>query len=509
MSDLSGLHPSYDEIPYPRVGDPTTDVKVGIVDTKSAKTKWLSLNLNGGYVPRMYWTTSPGNLAVTTLNRAQNHLKVLMADAKSGQIRTLFEEKDDHGWIEMFDFFSGVMHFMSFPAGKKEFYWISGRDDRMHIYRYDYDGKLINQVTKGDWDVVTMEGVSDGNTVYYTSTETSPLERHLYSISADGTSKKKITMDAGRHRTNMSTNCKYYLDVWSNTTTPRQVELRNTDGKLLKKYQDNKTVSEFAKAHFYAKRELETVVMPDGQPIDIFIVRPADFDPNKKYPMVMTIYGGPGAQSVYNEWGASPWEQYLAQVGYVIVSVNNRGSGGYGQLFKEIVYTKSGQYESYDFSNTALTLGKKYNWIDTQNMAIQGHSHGGYSTCYTMVTHPDVFKVGIAGAPVTDFRLYDNIFAEMFNGPLEGNEKNYEQASAITHVKNLKGHLMIAHSLMDDNVHVINTFQFIKAATDAGKDIDLRIYPPGNHGVAYSSTSRLTLQKTYLEYLNRHLKNMK
>jgi dipeptidyl-peptidase-4 len=506
MTDFSGPHAEYERIPYPRVGDPVPPVRIGVIDLNSLAQQWVNLDLDWGYVPRLYWTSKPGQLALAHLNRKQNHLRLFFADSASGNIRQIMEETDNHGWIDVFDFFAGILHYFFFPADSEEFYWISGRSGHNHLYRYDYQGKLLNQVTKGDWDVVRVEAFdAKKRLVYFTSTEASPLERHLYVIGRDGKNKKKLSAAPGRHQINMSPNAKYYIDIHSSTDRPKRVELWSTDGKLIKTLEDNSATLDFLEKNAYSPRELMRFTTSDGQALDIYLVRPHNFDSTRQYPLLLNIYGGPGAQSVYNEFGASGWEQYLSQQGYVVASVNNRGSGGYGQDFMEIVYEQLGVYESKDFVETAQYLARAFPWVDSARMAIQGHSYGGYSSSYTMVTHPGVFKVALVGAPVTDQRLYDNIYTERYMGLLPENEDKYIHSAPITHAANFEGKMLIAHSLMDDNVHVVNTYQFIRALTDAGKDVDLRIYPPGNHSVAYSWESYLLLYSTYLNYLNTHL----
>ena len=507
MTDFSDPHPVYTKIPYPRVGDPVPPVRIGIIDLKTKKKKWVDIPMNGGYVPRLYWTSRPGTLAVTHLNRKQNELTLYFADP-SGAATKIMYEKDDHGWIDMYDFFAGILHYFFFPTDKDEFYWISGADGHNHLYRYDYNGKLINQVTKGDWDVVRVEAMDQQGRVYYTGTEASPLERHLYAIGVDGNNKTKITQTPGRHRINMSPNGKFYIDNYSNVNQPKKVELYRSNGEKISTLEANQATLDFLKAHTYAPRELMQFTTTDGQKLDIYVVKPLDFDPSKKYPLHLTIYGGPGAQSVYNEFGAGGWEQFLAQQGYIVASVNNRGSGGYGQEFMEVVYEQLGKYESKDFVETAQYLARTYPWVDGNRMGIQGHSYGGYSSSFTMVTHPGVFRAALVGAPVTDQRLYDNIYSERYMGLLPENDEKYKMGAPITFADKLEGKMFIAHSLEDDNVHVMNTFQFVRALTDAGKDVDLRIYPPGNHGVAYSFTSFLTLQTAYFDYLEEHVKGV-
>ena len=504
-SDLNGMHPEYTKIPYPRVGDPVPMVKIGIVDILKAKTTWAQIPLQGGYFPRIYWTSDPSTLAIVRLDRKQRILDLFMTDIKTGFSNSVMKE-ESKGWMDVYNFFAGILHHFLFPKGVKEFYWISDRDGHQHLYRYDYNGKWLGQVTQGNWDVMTVESLDPAaDVLYYTSTEASGLERHLYSISLNGSNKRKITEAAGLHQIQFAPGGKYFIDTWSNLNTPRQTEIRSAEGTLIKSWQTNENVWAFIKSHVYAPKVLDQISTTTGLNLDLYLVKPIDFDPSKKYPMILNIYGGPGAQSVYNSWGGNPFEQYLAQRGYVIASVNNRGSTGYGRDFMEGVYEQLGKQETEDFIATADALAAKYSWLDRSRMAIYGHSYGGFATAYTMTKHPGAFKVGIAGAPVTDYRLYDNIWTERYMGILPENNAKYEEHAPLKFVSNINDHLMIAHSLQDDNVHVLNTFQFVKAATDANKEVDLRIYPPGHHGVAYSLVSQARLWQTYLDYFDRWL----
>lgn len=505
MTDYAGQHPDYVTIRYPKVGDQNPEVRIGVIDVQGNFRQWMNVKTEGGYIPRLYWTSVPGQLAIVHLNRPQNHLKLFFCDAKTGQEKLIMEEKAD-AWIDVFDFFAGIMHLFFFPEDRQEFFWISDRDGWSHIYRYDYSGKLINQVTKGNWEVVIVNQVdSKHNTIYYTSTEESPLERHLYSIQFDGKKKEKLTQEPGRHFIDLSPNATYYLDTYSNVNTPNQVELWNTRGKMIEKMVNNTQVNTFVQSHAYAPRELFSFTTSDGQELDGYLIKPVDFDERKTYPLILNIYGGPSAQSVYNEFAVDGWEQYLAQQGYVVASVNNRGSGGYGRKFEKVVYKNLGEWESKDFVETAQFLGEKP-WIDEENMAIRGHSYGGYMASYTTLYRPGVFKVALVGAPITDWRLYDSIYTERYMGLLSENEEGYIQSSSTTHAGNLNAHIFIAHSTMDENVHVQNTFQLVTALIDHGKEHELRIFPPGAHGVAYNSQSYVLLYTEYTDFLNRYLK---
>ncbi len=505
ISDYSDQHPHYEEVPYPKVGDPNPSVKVGVVDLQDNSQQWMDVKVDGGYIPRIYWTAKSGTLAIVHLNRAQNHLKLFFNDAITGKGKLIMEEQSD-AWIDVFDFFAGIMDLFFFPEDVQEFFWISDRDGWSHLYRYDYEGNMINQVTKGEWEVVLVHAVdAKANTIYYSSTEDSPLERQLYAVNYKTTKRKKLTQIEGRHAIDMSPQGKYFMDTYSNIHSPKKVGLYDKEGKLLETFVDNEKASAFVDQHFYSPRELFSFTTEDSVKLDGYLVKPKDFDENKAYPLVLNIYGGPGAQSVYNEFGTNGWEQYLAQQGYVVASVNNRGSGGYGSAFEKVVYQQLGIYESADFVATANYLAQKP-WVDSSNMAIRGHSYGGYMSSFTSVYRPGVFKAAIIGAPVTDWRLYDSIYAERYMGLLADNEDQYLESSSTAHAQDAEAKLFIAHSMMDENVHVQNTFQFVKALIDAGKDHELRIYPPGSHGVAYNGESYVLLYQQYTNFLDRYLK---
>ena len=510
LTDYKGFDEKYDSLPYPRVGDQNPTVRIGVIELANRKKEWMNvdgptLRLEDGYIPRIYWTSQAGQLALVHLNRKQNHLRLFMADGRTGNAKQIMEEKSST-WVDVFDFFAGINHLLYFPPGTNEFYWVSDRDGFAHLYRYDYSGKLLNPVTSGKWEVTYVHHIDPkAKRVYFTSTEASPMERHLFVADLDGKNKRRLTTVAGRHTVNLSPNGRYFIDRYSNVQTPTQVELRDTQGKLIKALETNAKVTDYVMTHTYAPKELSSFTTSDGQKIDISIIKPLGFEPTRKYLVVLDIYGGPGAQSVYNEWATTGWHQWLAQTGYVVVSVNNRGSGGYGRDFEKVVYEQLGKFESLDFAETAKYLATQP-WVDASRMAIRGHSYGGYMSSYTMLTHPGVFRVSLVGAPVTDWRLYDSIYTERYMGLLPENDAKYNASAVTTYAKNLAGKMFIAHSTMDENVHVRNTFQLMNALEDAGKDADLRIYPPGAHGVSYNPASYQLLYQQYTSYLETNLK---
>lgn len=506
ISNYEGMHNEWEKIPIPQVGDPNPKVRIGVIDVKTAKNIWLDPGETGDfYIPRIYWTSEPNTLAMIVLNRAQNDLKLYFFDVTNGHRKLIMEEKNDT-WVAIFNFYTDVNDMMFFPESINEFFWVSDRSGYYQIYRYAYDGTLINRVTNGSWDIIKVLGIdSDKKTIYYTSAEASPLEENLYSIGFSGKREKRLSTTSGFHQFDMSPNCNYYIDSYSRTELPRQVELWDTEGKMNKKLQDNAAVGKFIQANKYSPRELFSFKTSDSVNLNGSMIKPFDFDSTKRYPVILAIYGGPESHSVYNSFDASGWDQWLAEEGYIIVDVNNRGIANYGSAFMKVVYKNLGYWESHDFVETARYLAT-LPYVDSTRMAIMGTSYGGYSTVFTMLAHPGVFKVGIANSPVTDWRLYDNIYTERYMGLVPDNDSGYVRSSAITYADSLKGKLLLVHSMMDDNVHPINTMHLLTALENAGKDVDLRIFPPGAHGAAFNFATYFLLLKTYDEYLNLYLK---
>jgi len=506
MTNFEGIHPEIKHIAIPQVGDPNPKVRIGVVDVNSGKKVWLDPGETGDYyIPRIYWTSDPDVLAVMTLNRAQNDMKVYFFNVKTGKHHIVLEEKNTT-WVAISNFYTNVNDMIYFPQNSHEFFWVSDRSGYYHIYRYNYKGTLMNEVTKGDWDMIRVTGINPvTQTIYYLSAESSPLDQELYSIKYDGSKKTKLSVQAGFHDIDMSPNTKYFIDKHSDINTPTHVDLYDDKGKVLQTLEDNKTTADFIVNHAYSAPELFRFKTSDGVYLDGYMIKPFNFDPNKKYPVVLTIYGGPESHAVFNKFSDNSWQQWLAQNGYIVVDVNNRGIANYGSAFMKVVYKQLGRWESHDFVETARYVGSMP-FADSTKMAIMGGSYGGYSTTYTLLTHPGVFTVGIANSPVTDWRLYDDIYTERYMGTAEDNAEGYKNSSDMTHAAGLKDHLLLIHSMSDDNVHPANTMQLLTALTNAGKDADLRIYPPGAHGAGYNPQSRLLINEVSFDYLEKYLK---
>lgn len=506
MSDYVGLHPEQLKIPIPQPGDNNPAVRIGITNASTGKKIFLQPDETGDfYIPRIYWTSNPDELALMTLNRAQNHMKLYFFNVKTGQHRVVLEEQNAN-WVAIFNFYTDVNDMVYFPLNSKEFFWVSDRSGFNHLYRYDYSGKLLNQVTKGDWDLIKVVGIDPvKKVVSYLSAEASSLEQQLYAINFDGSNKARLSTEHGNHTINMSPNTRFYLDSYSNISQPLKVTLNEGSGKLIKVMEDNKPVQDFLLTHQYAGLNFFSFKTSDGQKIDGSMIKPVNFDSTKKYPVVFTVYGGPESHEVFDAFSSNGYDQWLAQNGYLVIDINNRGTANYGSKFLKVVYKQLGKWESNDFAEAARYIGS-LPYADKTNMAIVGTSYGGYSTCYTLLTHPGIFKAGIANSPVTDWRLYDNIYTERYMAPLKDNEAGYEKSSAMTYAAQLKDHLFLIHSMSDDNVHPANTMQLLTALTNAGKDADLRIYPLGAHGAAYNQESHLLIQNLNFQYLERYLK---
>ncbi len=506
ITDWSGYRPDFVEITIPKVGDPNPTVRIGVADVRSGGVRWMDTGIpEEHYIPRIYWTSRPNTLAVVTLNRPQNRVRLFLFDVTTGQRQLAFEETSDT-WVDVYDFFAGIEHFFFFPEGTEEFLWISDRDGYQHLYRYGYDGTLLNQVTSGSWNVIRVEAVdASTRTIYYASAEDSPLERQLYAVSFDGTGKRRLSEGRGHHTFDVSPTGKFYLDRWSNTETPLQVEFRSTSEGRLKVLEDNAATDRWTRANAYSPAELFSFTTTDGVTLDGSMVRPVGFDPSRAYPLVLSIYGGPGSQQVYDEFASDPFNLYLAQQGYIVVGLNNRGSGNYGRDFMKLVYLHLGRWEANDFAEVGRYLAAQP-WVDGDRMAIMGTSYGGYSTLFTMLAHPDVYRFGIANSPLTDWRIYDSIYTERYMGLLSANPDGYEGSSVISMAGMLKGGLLLVHSGMDENVQPRHTMQFLTALTDAGKDAEFRFYPPGAHGAAYSLESYVLMMRVYEQTLCRFLK---
>jgi dipeptidyl-peptidase-4 len=457
-------------------------------------------------MPRIYWTARQNTLALVWMNREQNHLKVYLIDVLNGSKKLVLEERSDT-WIDIFNYFAGELHLLYFPQEMESFFWISEIDGYSHIYHYNYDGELLNQVTGGNYDVVAIKSIDpEKKTLCYLSCEVSPLERNLFRIRFNGKGKKQMTTTSGNHRVNVSPRGDYFIDYYSDIDTPSTVDLRNSKGELIRNLAGHQHVLDHLESYHYSGRELFTFTTSDGQQLDGYLIRPADFDPGRSYPLLLSVYGGPGSQGVFNSFESSGWNQYLSQQGYVIANINNRGNGGYGRDFEKVVYRELGKWETHDFAEAARYLAQEP-WIDGDRIGIMGHSFGGFASGMSLLRYPEVFSSAIVTAAISNRINYDCIFTERYMGLIGDNEEGYRNSSMVEMAGNLQGKMLLVHSLLDDNVHPQNTFQFVKALIDNQKSIDLKIYPPGDHGVSWDLNSTIFRYQEYLDWLDKNLKH--
>jgi dipeptidyl-peptidase 4 len=428
------------------------------------------------YIPRVNWLPDSRHLAIQRLNRDQNELDLLLADSVTGNSSTLLTEKDQY-WINVGD----DLHF--FKDGKR-FLWSSERSGYRHLYLYGLDGKQLAQLTKGDWEVSHVDGVDEAKGVaYFTAAEKSPIERHLYRVALDGSGFARITKEDGTHSVNLSPTASLFVDTYSNAITPPRQDLFRTDGTKAATLNENK-VEQLIQFHL-SPVEFSTVKTHDGVSLNCFLIKPPHFDPAIKYPVIVYTYGGPHAQVVLNAWGGPSllWNQMMAQKGYIIFALDNRGSAGRGHIFEQPIFHHFGALELSDQRDGVAWL-RQQPWVDPERIGIWGWSYGGHMTLHAMFEAPDLFKAGFAGGPVTDWHYYDSIYTERYMGLPQKNESAYKESSPADHAANLKGKLLIAHGTGDDNVHYSNTLALINDLIRDGKYVEVIAAPGRGHGVS-------------------------
>lgn len=455
---------------YPQAGERNPDVRLGVVSAKGGGTRWFDAgNTVWDYlIARVTWTPDSKKLYVVRPNRVQSKVELLAYDMESRKQTKVLEESDLY-WVNL----HGEPQFV-----KDGFLWLSERDGFRHIYLYSMDGKLIRQLTKGEWEVTAIN--STGTDIYFTSSEASPLERHSYVIGLDGQGKRLLTPGAGTHSITVSPSAKYFLHSFSSTTAPPRATLHTSDGRELAVYReaDRRLLDQYE----ILPTELGSFRGPDGSLLYTRLIKPAGFDPAKKYPAVLQVYGGPGAQGPRNAWYGADFDQVLAHAGFVVWQVDNRGSAGRGHAFEIPLFRSMGPVELADQVAGVRELVSK-GFVDPARVGIRGWSYGGFMTLNALLNAPDVFRAGAAGAPVTDWRNYDTIYTERYMGLPEANSDGYKNTALPQKAANLKGSLMILHNYEDDNVLFQNSLQMIDALERAGKQFELVLYTQKTHGV--------------------------
>ena len=490
-----GLYPTQEVFKYPKAGEENSIVKVYFYNLEKDKNTYIYTEKDYEYIPRIKWTNNPKVLALYGMNRHQNELDFVLANTEDGSNKILFTEKDKY-FIDIHD------NLTFLP--QDNFIWTSEKDGFNHIYLKGLDGSE-QQITNGNWEVTSFHGVdSDKMEIYFTSTEEGSINRTLYAQHLDTDIKTKLSTENGTNNSSFSKGLKYYMNSASTANSAPVYTLHTAEGKKLKTLEDNTDFNTNMLEFNLTKKEFFTIKTEDAE-LNAWMIKPPNFDENKEYPLFMFLYGGPGSQQVTNSFGWTNyyWYQMLAQKGYIVACVDNRGTGGKGAEFKKMTYKELGKYETIDQINAAKYFGN-LNYIDADRIGIQGWSYGGYMSSLAITKGADVFSLAIAVAPVTNWRYYDNIYTERYMQTPQENSSGYDENSPINHVDKLKGHYLLVHGSADDNVHVQNTMEMISALVNANKQFDLFIYPDKNHGI-YGGNTRYHLYKKMTDFILENL----
>ena len=492
------LYPSKDTFKYPKAGETNATVSLHIYDVASAETKAVDLSgFQNYYIPRLEWTPDADVLAVQTTNRKQNDINLLFVDGASAEAKLILSDKDD-AYVDVTD----NLTFLE----DNDFIWTSEKDGWNHIYLYDKEGKLKNQVTQGPWEVTSYYGYDPkSKRVFYQSSENGSINRGVYSIKVNGKGKEALATEAGTNSANFSTDFTYFINSFSDAETPYVFTLNDAeDGDIVRKIKDNQALKDQFADYVISEKEFFTLPI-NGEELNAYMIKPKDFDPNKKYPVFMTQYSGPGSQSVANSWsgGNGYWFQMLAQEGYIIVCVDPRGTGLKGRDFKKMTQKELGKYEVEDQIAAAKALGER-DYVDADRIGIWGWSYGGFMASNCIFQGADTFKMAIAVAPVTSWRFYDSIYTERYMTTPQENASGYDNNSPVSHVDKLEGKFLLVHGSADDNVHVQNTMRLIEALVQANKQFDWAIYPDKNHGI-YGGNTRLHLYTKMTNFIKENL----
>jgi dipeptidyl-peptidase-4 len=496
--DITGndLYPTQQVFKYPKAGEKNAEVTLNIYNLSSAKTSKINLG-DYEYIPRIKWTNDADFVAVTTLNRHQNDLKLYFVNATDFTSKVILNEIDA-AYVDVHD----NLTFLS----DNSFIWTSEQDGFNHIYHYTNSGKLLHQLTAGNWEVTNFYGVNEKNkTAYYQSTEDGSINRTIYAVDLNGKNKKRISNNSGTNDASFSKNFNYFINVFSDANTPPIYTLHTGEGKQLKEVLNNNRLLVRLEAYNLSKKEFFTLKTENGN-FNTWMLKPSNFDSTKVYPLFMTQYSGPGSQSVSNSWNTANdyWYQYLAEQGYIVACVDGRGTGYKGADFKKVTYKELGKYEVEDQIDAAVELGKLA-YIDKDEIGIWGWSYGGFMASNCLFKGADVFKMAIAVAPVTSWRFYDSVYTERFMQTPQENPSGYDDNSPLNYADKLEGKFLLVHGSGDDNVHVQNTMRLTNALIEANKPFEQAIYPDRAHGIYKGRNTRLHLFTKMTNFIEENL----
>jgi dipeptidyl-peptidase-4 len=493
------LYPTSQTFKYPKAGEKNSEVSLHIFEVGSKSAKKINLgNYSDFYIARMKWTNDANILSAQVLNRHQDNLDLIFVDGTIGTAKVILNEKDK-AYVDVTDNLTFLKD--------NSFIWTSEKDGFNHIYLYDKTGKLKNQVTKGKWEVTSYYGFDEKTkTVFYQSVENGSTVRDVYKISLDGKKKVKLSSQVGTNGATFSPDFTYYINTYSSVTTPPTYTLNSSkDGKQAQEIVNNTPLVEKIKKYDLPTKEFFELTTEKGHKLNAWMIKPKDFDANKKYPVFMYQYSGPGSQEVANNWldTNDMWFMMLSQQGYIIACVDGRGTGYKGAAFKKCTQKELGKYEVEDQIDAAKVIGN-YSYVDKTRIGIFGWSYGGFMSSNCLFKGADVFKMAIAVAPVTNWRFYDSIYTERYMTTPQENASGYDDNSPINHVSKLKGNFLLIHGTADDNVHVQNSMQMIEALVQANKQFDWAIYPDKNHGI-YGGKTRIQLYNKMTNYIKEKL----
>lgn len=478
------LYPSTVNFKYPKAGQNNSVVSVCVYDDyyKSVKTMKLADSDQEFYIPRIKWTSTNDQLAIFKLNRNQTRLDMFFANPKSTLSKLILKQEDKY-YVDYEN-----IDYMHFTADNKYFIGVSEQDGYRHAYKYGINGTVVKQLTKGAWDLTNVYGYDEAKKVlYYQSAEVSPTQRDVYSVDDNG-KKTRLTDGKGTHTANFNSTFTSFVDNASSIQMPNVYTLRNTAGSSVRVLENNADiVAKFNAANLPAK-EFFSFTTSENVKLNGWMVKPAKFDSNKKYPVLLVQYSGPDSQEALNRWKID-WEYYLATQDYIVVCVDGRGTGARGAEFRKCTYQQLNILETKDQVETAKYMGNQ-SYVDKNRIGIWGWSYGGTMALFCMTTGENVFKAGIAVAPVTDYRLYDSAYAERFMRRPQENFKGYDKSSALLRADKLQGKLLIIHGSADDNVHVQNTMLYVNKLVEADKQFEMQIYTDKNHSILGEQTRR-------------------
>jgi len=490
------LYPYPYKFKYPKAGEKNAEVSLHIYDLALGEASEIELE-DAYYIPRIQWMSKPDLLSVQTLNRHQNRLKLEMVNSVENEVSTLLVETDE-AYVDVNDE-------LTFLADDS-FIWSSERDGYKHLYHYSDYGKSLRQLTKGPWEVTSYYGYDPGTKrVFYQSTENGSINRDVYGIKINGKSKKRLSSREGYNDAEFSADYSYFINTFSSATTPYQYSLHNTaDGGLIKEIKTNRALSDKLENYQLSPKEFTTIEI-NGNKLNMWMIKPPEFDPANKYPLLLYQYSGPGSQQVVNRWMSSNdyWHQMLASEGYVIACIDGRGTGYKGRDFKKITYLNLVKYETEDQISAAKKLSD-LTYIDQDRTGIWGWSYGGHMATNCLLKGNDVFEMAIAVAPVTSWRFYDTIYTERFMRTPQENPDGYDDNSPFNYPELLKGKYLLVHGSGDDNVHVQNSMRMIEALIQANKPFEWAIYPDKNHGI-YGGNTRLHLYSKMTDFVKKNL----